>query len=131
MSGVLARLRSILPGIWLGGLAAVAGLATPALFALLPNADAARVAGRVLAGEAWSSLVLGVVVLLIERAWAQRRAEAGAGSRFSGAMLLVLGALFCTVAGYFAVQPQLTLARSGRSMLSFAQWHALSVGSSR
>lgn len=127
MSGGLERLRRLLPGAWLGLLLAVATVATPAPFALLSRADAGRVVGRVLAQEAWVSLVIGLLLLLIERRAAQRQAAAGSGSQFSTGMLLTLGTLFCTVAGYFAVQPLLVSARSGLGMLSFAQLHGVSV----
>jgi hypothetical protein len=113
--------------VWLGLLIGVAALATPAPFAVLARADAGRVVGRVLAGEAWISLALGMIVLLLERRDASARAIDGTGSRFSGPMVLALGTVFCTVAGYFAVQPQLALARVGQSALSFGQWHGVSV----
>jgi len=83
--------------------------------------------GRVLAQEAWASLVIGLLLLLLERRAAQRDAASGAGSQFSAGMLLALGTLFCTVAGYFAVQPMLASARSGQAALSFAQLHGVSV----
>lgn len=127
MTPVLERLRRVLPGVWLGLLIGVAGLATPAPFAVLARADAGRVVGRVLAGEAWTSLALGAVLLLVERRVAAMGAANGAGSRFSGSMVLVLGTLFCTVAGTFAVQPQLAQARLGQGLLSFGQLHAVSV----
>jgi hypothetical protein len=105
----------------------VATLATPAPFAVLSRAEAGRVVARVLAGEAWASLALGAALLLLERREANLRAANGSGSRFSGSMVLALGAIFCTVAGYFAVQPQLALARLGQGALSFGQLHAVSV----
>lgn len=116
-----------MPGAWLGLLVAVAAVATPAPFALLSRVDAGRVVGRVLAQEAWASLAIGLLVLLLERRAAQRAAASGAGSLFSTGMVLALGTLFCTVAGYFAVQPLLASARSGQAALSFAQLHGVSV----
>lgn len=120
------RLRRLLPGLWVGGLLCVAALATPSAFALLPPADAGRVAGRMLAQEAYASLALGIVVLLLERLAARRAAVAG-GAQFSAGMLLALGAVFCTVAGYFALQPMMAAARAGQGSLSFGQLHALSA----
>ena len=127
MSGLAERLRRLLPGAWFGLLVAVAAVATPAPFALLSRADAGRVLGRVLAQEAWASLVIGLLLWMLERRAAQRDAASGSGSLFSTGMLLALGTLFCTVAGHFAVQPLLAAARSGQSALSFAQLHGVSV----
>ena len=42
--------------------------------------------------------------------------------------MLALGALFCTVAGYFALQPMMAAARAGEGGLSFGALHALSAG---
>jgi hypothetical protein len=117
----------MLPGLWAGWLLCVAGLGTPAAFALLPRAEAGLVVSRMLAQEAYTSLALGAVLLALERAVARRRAAAGAGSQFSTGMLLVLGALFCTVIGYFALQPLMAAARAGQGALSFGQLHALSA----
>jgi len=121
----LERWRRLLPGLWAGWLLCVALLATPAGFALLAPSDAARMAARMLAQEAYTSLALGVVLLILERV-AARRAVASGGSQFSTGMALALGALLCTVAGYFAVQPLLPAARAGQALLGFGQLHAAS-----
>jgi hypothetical protein len=42
-------------------------------------------------------------------------------------MVLALGAIFCTVAGYFALQPMMVAARAGQGRLSFGQLHGLST----
>jgi len=123
----LQRWRLLLPGLWAGWLLCVAALATPAAFALLPQADAGRLAGRMLAQEAYTSLALGVVLLVLERVAARRTVAAGQGSQFSAGMVLALGALFCTVAGYFALQPMMAAARAGQGPLSFGQLHAVSA----
>jgi hypothetical protein len=123
----LERARRLLPGLWAGWLLCVAGLATPAAFALLPRADAGRVVGRMLAQEAYTSLALGVALLALERIVARRQAMAGAGSQFSTGMVLALGALFCTVVGYFALQPMMADARAGQGALTFGQLHVLSA----
>ncbi|MBE0547459.1 MAG: DUF4149 domain-containing protein [Rubrivivax sp.] len=123
----LQRWRLLLPGLWAGGLLCVAGLATPAPFALLPQADAGRVVARMLAQEAYASLALGVVLLALERLVARREAAAGQGTQFSTGMVLALGAVFCTVAGYFALQPMMAAARAGQGALSFGQLHAVSA----
>ena len=87
-----ARLARLLPGFWLGGLVCVAALATPAPFALLERADAGRVVGRILGQEAYASLLLGVVILLLERRASAHAAAAGQGSQFGAGMVLGQGA---------------------------------------
>ncbi len=119
------RWRRLLPGLWAGWLLCTALLATPAGFALLDRAAAGRLAARMLAQEAYTSLALGVLMVVLERVAGRRGAAAG-GSQFSGGLVLVLGALFCTVAGYFALQPMMPAARAGQGPLSFGQLHAAS-----
>ena len=126
-AGLLDRLRRGLPALWLGVLVGVAGIAAPAPFAMLAKADAGRVVGRVLGQEAWLSLGIAVVLLLLERQRARRAAQSGQASVLSGDLLLVLATVFCTVAGYFGVQSALPAARAGLGWLSFGQWHAVSV----
>lgn len=113
------RLHALIPALWLGALLAVALLAAPAAFATLSSADAGRLVARLFAHEARLSLVLGVVVVLLER----RRVRS-----FNTAMLLALGAVFCTVAGYYALQPMMAQARLGQGAWSFGQLHAVSLG---
>ena len=125
----LPLLRRLLPGLWAGALLAVALVATPAPFALLAPADAGRVVSRILAHEAYLSLALGVVLLALERL-AARSTDTDTdepGPTFSPGLLLALGALFCTVAGYFALQPMMAAAQAGQGPLSFGQLHALSA----
>ncbi len=124
---VLGLLRLLLPGLWAGLLLTVALVATPALFALLQPADAGRVAGRILAHEAYASLALGAVLLGLERVGAKQRFDAGTGSQFSLGMALAAGALFCTVAGYFGLQPMMAAAKAGQGPLTFGQLHAVSA----
>jgi hypothetical protein len=124
----IERWQRLLPGLWLGLLLTVAAVATPAAFALLAPADAGRVAARVLAQEAHASLAFGAVLLALERVAAKRSAEVGQGSQFSAGMVLAGLALFCTVAGYFALQPLMDAARAGEGRLSFGQLHAISAG---
>jgi hypothetical protein len=124
---LLQRLRVLLPGLWAGWLLCVALLATPAPFATLAQSDAGRVAGRMLAQEAYTALAIGVLLLVLERVAARRDAGDGRGSQFSIGMALALGSLFCTVAGYFALQPMMAAARAGQGALSFGQLHAISA----
>lgn len=121
------RWARLLPGLWLGWLLCVAIVATPAAFALLERADAGRVAARMLAWEAHSALLFGAVLLGLERVRAKRAAAAVGSSQFSAGMALAAGALLCTVAGYFALQPLMDAARAGRGAFSFGQLHAASA----
>lgn len=125
---LVARLRRVLPPAWAGVLLCIALIAAPALFATLLPADAGRVVGRIFAQEAYLSLVLAVALFLMERREARMTAEAGHGSVLNANMLLLLGALFCTVAGYFAVQPMMAAARAGQGGPSFAVLHGVSAG---
>ena len=122
----IERWRRLIPGLWAGWLLCVALLATPAPFALLAASEAGRVVSRMLEQEAYTSLALAVIVLVLERVAARRVAARGQGSQFSVGMVLALGALFCTVAGYFGVQPMMAEARAGQGPLSFGALHAVS-----
>jgi hypothetical protein len=65
---------------------------------------------------------------LIAGLWAGVRdaAEAGTGSVMSTNILILFGTLFCTVAGYFAVQPMMEAAKAGQGSVSFGALHAIS-----
>ena len=126
--GVLNRAAAVLAGLWAGVLLSIGAMAAPAAFAVLDSADAGRFIGRVLGQEAYLSLALAVLLFLIERARTRRVAHAGAGSVFSANLMLLLGTLFCTVAGYFAVQPMMPAARAGQGPWSFGALHAVSAG---
>jgi hypothetical protein len=121
------RLRRLLPALWAGVLLCIAAIAAPAAFAMLERPDAGRVVGRIFVQEAWLSLALAVLLLAMERARAKAVADAGQGSVLSTEMLLVLGTVFCTVAGYFALQPLMPAARAGQGPLSFGQLHLIST----
>lgn len=121
----LQRVSALLPALWAGWLLCVALLAAPAPFATLLPSDAGRVVARMLAQEAYSSLLLGVTLLLLARA--ATRHQRGAASQVSTDVMLILGAIFCTVAGYFALQPMMAQARLGQGALSFGQLHAVSA----
>lgn len=128
MAALLDRLRRLLPGAWAGLLLCIAAIAAPAAFAMLDRPSAGRVVGWIFQREAWTSLVLAVVLLLIERPRARASAEAGRGSVLSTEMLLLLATVFCTVAGHFALLPLMDAARTGQGPLSFGQLHFISVG---
>ena len=124
---IVEAARRLLPALWAGVLLAVALLAAPSAFAVLPVADAGRVVGRVFAQEAWASLVLALLLFAVERRRARDAADAGTGSVLSTEMLLLLGVVFCTVAGYFAILPLLPAAKAGQGALSYGQLHLASV----
>ena len=126
MSG--ARWAAWLAGLWTGVLAALGLIAAPTAFALLPRETAGLLAGRLFVQEAYAGLAVAVVLLVLLRTRARRAADAGTGSLLDGDMLLVLGALFCTVLGHFALQPMMASARAGEGPFSFAALHGLSAG---
>ena len=121
------RLTAWLAGLWAGVLWGVGLIGAPAGFATTLPETAGRVAGRMFVQEAYLSLVLALVLFLMLRKMASAVAEAGAGSVFDGNMLLALGAIFCTVAGYFAVQPMMASARAGQGPVSFGALHGISA----
>ncbi len=121
-------LRRLLPGLWLGVLLAIALIATPAASNSLDKASFGAVARAIFAREAPTSLVFGVLILVIERRDALARHLATGVTQFSTEMLLAAGALFCTVAGYYGLLPAMEQARlGGPTQLSFLQLHALSL----
>ena len=89
----------MLAGLWAGILLCIGAIAAPSTFATLAPAEAGRVVARVFMQEAYLSLGIAVVLFVIERQSSRQVAEAGAGSVFSANLVLLLGTLFCTVAG--------------------------------
>ncbi len=124
---MLDRLRRLLPGLWAGVLLCIATIAAPAAFALLDRPVAGQVVGWFFTREAWLSLVAALVLMAIERQRARSAASAGLGSVLSTELLLLLATVFCTVAGYFALQPLMAQARAGQGPLTFGQLHVISV----
>nr|WP_316638985.1 DUF4149 domain-containing protein [uncultured Roseateles sp.] len=120
---LLPRLRGLLSAIWLGIVLCVAAFAAPAAFAVLERADAGRMVGRLFAMEAAASLALAMLLILIERRLTRDEPKV-----ITAEFLLAAGALFCTVAGYYALQPQMEAARAGQGSLSFGALHAMSSG---
>ncbi|MBN8486349.1 MAG: DUF4149 domain-containing protein [Burkholderiales bacterium] len=118
-----------MPGLWAGALLCIALIATPAPFATLVQADAGRVVARIFAQEAWLSIGLGGLMLMLERRAAAEAAEAGQGSQFTPGMGLALLALLCTVLGYYGLQPMIAAAKAGQpTVLGFAALHGISFG---
>ena len=123
----LERVRRLLPGLWAGFLVCIALVAAPAAFSVLERAEAGKFVNKLFAQEAYVSLLLGILILVLERWRAKRQATAGQGAQFSGGMMLALGTVFCTVLGYFALQPMLPGAKLGQGPFSFGQLHAASA----
>jgi hypothetical protein len=124
----IERIRRLLPGLWFGLLAAIAFVATPAAFRVLDVGAAGRVARTIFEWEAGASLGFGLLILVIERRAGLARHLATGASQFTAGMMLALGALFCTVAGYYGLLPMMEVARSGgQASLTFGQLHAISM----
>ena len=121
------RLACLVAGLWAGVILCIAAIGAPAGYATLTPDMAGRVAGRMFSREAYLSLAVGVILLLLVRRQARMDAEAGRGSIFSTDVVLVLGTLFCTMLGYFAIQPMLAEARAGQGLWSFGALHGVSV----
>ncbi len=120
----LGRFAGWLAGLWAGAIAATGFIAAPTLFAVLPRADAGRVAARLFEIDAYVGLAAGVVLLMLAMRGADAMRPAGS-SRFSVELMLVLGALFCIVAGHFALEPMIDAARRGEDGPSFAMLHGV------
>ena len=122
----LLRAQVAVSAVWLGLLLSVAGLATPAAFAVLTVSEAGAYASAVLSREARWSLFLAVVMLLLDRARARQAVERPWGPALMGTLV----ALAATVLGHFVLGPHLALVKADPSVsaLSFGQWHAVSVG---
>ena len=123
----LRRLAALVAGLWAGLILGIAVIGAPASFANAARDVAGRVAGQMFAQEAYVSLVAAVALLVLVRRQARDDAQAGRGSALSANVLLVLGALFCTVFGYFAMQPMMASARAGQGLLSFGVLHGVSA----
>jgi hypothetical protein len=124
----LGRAAALITGLWAGVLLCIGAIATPAAFATLAVADAGSFVRRVFQQEAYVSIAVALVLFVIERQRSRDAAEAGTGSVMSTNILILFGTLFCTVAGYFAVQPLMEAAKAGQGSVSFGALHAISSG---
>jgi Domain of unknown function (DUF4149) len=124
---VIRRAAALLAGLWAGVLLGVGVFGAPAAFATVASADAGRMAGRMFAQEANLSLALSVLLFLMQRWQARQGFEGQLQRALTPEILLIAGAMFCTVAGYFALQPMMAAARAGQGALSFGALHGLSM----
>jgi hypothetical protein len=123
-----ARAAALTAGLWAGILLCIGAIAAPAAFSALSRADAGRFVGQLFEREAYLSIVLAVLLFVVERQRGRGSEASSAGSVFTVNLMLVLGTLFCTVAGYFAVLPMMAAARAGEGPVSFGALHAVSSG---
>jgi hypothetical protein len=122
-----ARWARLLAAVWLGGLLCVGLLAAPVAFAVLDRPAAGRFVGLLFAREAAASVLIGALLMALQR-WSVRDGAAVAGrSQADAGLLLPAGAVFCTVLGYYGLQPWVEQARAGTGPLTFGQLHAVSV----
>lgn len=126
----LLRAQTWLAGLWAGLIVGVGAISAPSLFSVLERAQAGQGAGRIFAVEAKVSLALAIVLFALERRRVRDMAEAEGGSAsMTVQLLLVLGALFLTVFGQFALHPMIEAAKAGQSTpLSFGALHGISAG---
>jgi hypothetical protein len=125
---MFARLQALLAALWGGLLLCIAFVATPSAFAVLERAQAGAYVARVFALEAQISLALGLVLMMIERRLTRDAVESGqAAPQFSMRLVLPVVALFCTIAGYYGLQPLMAEARAGTGVASFAALHGVSL----
>ncbi len=125
----LLRLQMVLAGLWAGVLVAVGGIAAPSLFAVFERQVAGRGAGAIFAIEAKVSLALAILLFIIERRRVRDLAETHGGTAgMTVQLMLVLGALFLTVFGQFALHPMIESAKAGQpTPLSFGALHGISA----
>ena len=122
------RWAACIAGLWAGVLLGVGLIGAPAGFATAPPEIAGRAVGRMFAQEANLSLALALAMCVLLRRTPQSQGQMQPVSMFSVNLMLTLGTLFCTVAGYFALQPMMAAARAGEGAVSFGTLHLLSAG---
>lgn len=129
MMMAVARIQSLLAGLWAGVLLAVGGVVAPALFSVLESQQAGLGAGQAFHIESRLSLVFAILLFVLERRRVRDEVEQGGKpSAMSGNLLLVLGALFLTVLGGFVLAPMIQAAKAGEpAALSFGALHGISA----
>ncbi len=124
----MQRLGRLLAGLWAGLLVGLGAIGAPAGFAVTTVEVAGRTAGRMFAIEAHVSLAVAVLLLLLTRQAVPIEPDQPPAPALNTNLLLLLGTLFCTIAGYFVLQPMMVAARAGEGSLSFGALHGLSAG---
>lgn len=125
---MLQRLARLLAGLWAGLLVGLGAIGAPAGFAVTTVEIAGRTAGRMFEIEAHLSLAVAVLLLLLNRKTVLAEPDQPPIPALNTNLLLVLGTLFCTIVGYFVLQPMMAAARAGEGSLSFGALHGLSAG---
>lgn len=120
---MLRRVQMLLAALWGGFLLSVAGVVMPGAFAVLERAQAILLARQVFKLEAQISLGLALLLMMMER-----RAVRDGGPTLSAEFFLPAGAMFCTVAGYYVLQPMMDDALHGAPGLSAMALHGISMG---
>ncbi|MCV2348624.1 DUF4149 domain-containing protein [Paucibacter sp. Y2R2-4] len=120
---MMNRFRALLAALWGGLLLSVAWVAAPSAFAVLERAQAGLLVARLFSLEAQLSLAAGLLLMLMERRLARDRGLPAISAEF----LLPAAAVFCTVAGYYALQPMMAAAKSGQGPWSFGALHGVSL----
>src|SRR3989344_90310 len=125
----ISRIQSLLAGLGAGALLAIGGVAALALFSVLERQQAGTGAGQIFHIESRLSPAFAILLFVLERRRVRDEVEQGASqSAMSANLLLVLGALFLTVLGGFALQPMIQAAKAGEpTALSFAALHGISA----
>jgi Domain of unknown function (DUF4149) len=119
----LQRLQAWLAGLWAGLLLGVGAVAAPSLFAALDKVVAGQGAGRIFSVESRISLVVAMLLFMMERRLCRDLPKA-----MTANLLLVLGALFLTVFGEFALHPLIAAAKAGQpTPLPFGALHGISA----
>lgn len=124
--GGLSALARALVLVWLGVMGSIAALVAPLAFELFARAEAGRLMGRIFALEAAVSCAVVVVALVLHRQARARSSPEGSGGGLDAVVIGLALALFCTVAGFYGLQPMMAQARAGQGALGFGALHAVS-----
>jgi hypothetical protein len=119
----LARTRLLLATAWVGSLWAIGYVVAPSLFATLPDRVlAGTIAGSLFRVEAWLSLIFGLTLVGLIRV-----SKADSAVPSNTLIKLIAAMLFCTVIGYFGLQPWMAALREAAGpagvMASEARMH--------
>lgn len=120
-----SKLRALLAALWAGQLLCVALMAAPNAFATLARPEAGAYVARLFKVDAYVSMALSLVLILIEQRLQRDHHEGRV--QFNGMLMLPLAALFCTVLGQEVLQPLISQAKTGQGAASFALLHGASL----